>query len=163
MGFFDVVKGYVRPEVLVSVEALPFRPTRGVVMQVVELAEPHAIGVERLFRWYDTLAIPAALRVAGVAGAYTFSSVTSTIDDGFVADADARTFAPATAARAGSLRITVYFCDGDPSAAKTALDASFDALRDRAPHGDPLEAAGACVIFDSAAEVIEPWKWDWFD
>ncbi len=163
MGFFDVVKGYVRPEVLVSIEALPFRPTRGVVMQVVELAEPHAIGVERLYRWYDTVAIPAALRLDGVAGAYTFASVSSTIDEGFVADADARTFAPAAASRAGSLRITVYYCDEDALVTKAALDASFAELRAAAPHGDPLDRAGAQVVFDSAARVIEPWSWDWFD
>jgi len=163
MGFFDVIKGYVRPEVLVSVSALPFRPTKGVVVQVVELDEPHAIGVERLYRWYDTVAIPTALRLDGVAGAYTFSSVTSTIDDGFVAEDDARTFAPTATSRAGSLRITVYWCDDDALVTKAALDASFAALRAAAPLGDPLAAAGAQVIFDSAARVIEPWVWNWFD
>jgi hypothetical protein len=163
MGFFDVIKGYVRPEVLVSVSALPFRPTKGVVVQVVELDEPHAIGVEKLYRWYDTVVIPTALRLDGVAGAYTFSSVTSTIDDGFVAEDDARTFAPTATSRAGSLRITVYWCDGDALVTKAALDASFATLRAATPLGDPLAAAGAQVIFDSAARVIEPWVWTWFD
>ena len=163
MGFFDVVKGYVRPEVLVSVEALPFRPTRGVVVQVVELLDPHALGVERLYRWYDTVAIPAALRLPGVAGAYTFSSVTSTIDEGFVAEAGARTFAAAAPSRAGSFRITITYCDDDVLVTKRALDESAHRLRAAAPGGDPFTAAGATVIFDSAVRVIEPWAWNWFD
>ena len=163
MGFFDVVKGYVSPHAKVSTAALPFRPTSGVIVQVVELEDPHAIAVEQVYRWYDTVVIPATLAVAGVAGVYTFSSVTSTIDSGFVAAADARTFTTGAPAQAGRLRITVTYCDGDLLATKQAVDASFARLRDSASSGDPLVRAAASVVFDSAVQVIEPWRWAWFD
>ena len=159
MGFFDVVKGYVRAEVLVSIEALPFRPTRGVIVEVVQLSQPHSIGVEAFYRWVDTVAMPAVLRVDGVAGAYTFASVTSTIDAGFAASDDARTFEPTDAAQAGSLRVTVTYCDDDALVVKARLDAAYRALG----LGAELTSAGAAMIFASALRVIEPWKWDWFD
>jgi hypothetical protein len=163
MGFFDVVKGYVSPHAKVSVEALPFRPTRGVIVQVLELDDPHSIEVERLFGWYDTVAIPAALALEGVAGAYTFASVTSTIDAGYHAESNSRTFAPEAAARAGSLRVTVFFCDRDILDTNRALDMALTTRRDTAPSGDPHRAARAGLLFDSAVDVIEPWRWHWFD
>ena len=159
MGFFDVVKGYVRPEVLVSVEALPFRPTRGVIVQVLQLSEPHSIAVEAFYRWVDTVAMPATLRIDGVAGGYTFTSVTSTIDAGFAASDDARTFEPSGAAQAGSLRVAVTYCDEDALVVKARLDAAYLALG----LGAQLADAGATSIFDSALRVVEPWTWDWFD
>lgn len=159
MGFFDIVKGYVRPEVLVSIEALPFRPTRGVIVEVVQLSQPHSIGVEAFYRWVDTVAMPAVLRVDGVAGAYTFASVTSTIDAGFAASDDARTFEPTGAAQAGSLRITVTYCDDDALVVRARLDAAHSALGLDAQ----LTSAGATMIFSSALRVIEPWTWNWFD
>jgi hypothetical protein len=161
MGFFDTVKGYVRPEVRVSTEALPFRPTRGVIVQLLHLPEPHSLATERLHHWYDADAIPAVLTVDGVAGVYTFSSVTSTIDAGFSAADDARTFAPETAAEAGSLRVIVTYCDLDSletqQRVRTAIAGAGGA------GADSWVAAGAAVLFDSALRVVEPWSWDWFD
>lgn len=158
MGFFDTVKTYVAPRVLVSPEALPFRPHRGVVIQVLALAEPHSPAVERLYHRYDTELLPAAVATPGVAGAYVFSSVSSTIDDGFVAPADARTFAPDTSAP-GALRVHLLWCDDDLHATHARVRDAWAGAGAEAAH----EAAGARVLFDSALEVIEPWRWDWFD
>lgn len=159
MGFFDVVKGYVAPRVPVSIEALPFRPVHGMLVQVIELAEPHAPRTERLHHWYDAVGIPALLQLPGVAGAYTFASVSSTIDPGFSAAADARTFEASAASSAGSLRIVVVSCDRPPL---DVLPAVRDTL-DRAGGADARRQADASVVFDSAVETITPWRWDWFD
>ena len=161
MGFFDVVKGYVAPGALVSVEALPFRPTRGVLVEVVQLAEPHAPAAERFFHWQDRVRIPAVLATRGVAGVYTFSSVSSTIEAGFNADPEARTFRPedTAGAQAGALRVTLTYCDDDSLQVQERLRRVEAALG-----ADAARArGGATVLFRSAVLVIEPWRWDWFD
>lgn len=156
MGFFDTVKTYVAPRVRVSAEALPYRPHHGVLVHVLGLAQPHAPAVERLYHRYDSDLLPAAVADAGVAGAYVFSSVSSTIDDGFVAPDDARTFAPDTTSP-GALRVHLLWCDDDVHEVHERVRARWAAASDE--HHD----AGAAVLFDSALEVIQPWRWDWFD
>lgn len=161
MGFFDVVKGYVRPDALVSVAALPIRPARGVLVQVLQLTEPHRPATERFFHWQDQVLIPAMLRTPGVAGAYTFSSVTSTIDEGFRAADDARTFRPGdpSTARPGSLRVLLTYCDDDVLAVQERVRRV-----DAGLGGDDARArAGVVTLFRSAVRPIEPWTWDWFD
>jgi hypothetical protein len=161
MGFFDVVKGYVRPDAMISVEALPFRPTRGVVVRVIEHAEPHAPTVERLHHADDQRLVPGMLATDGVAGVYVFSSVSTTIDESFVAAAGARTFraGDAPTAAPGSVRIQLVYCDDDAQVVLGRLRA----LDDRLAMTEQRAAAGATVIFESALQVIEPWAWDWFD
>lgn len=161
MGFFDVVRCVVAPRLRLSPAALPFRPSRGVIVQVLSLDEPHSILTEALYRWDDSIAVPTALGVPGVAGVATFVSVTSTIDDGFDAPADARTFAPGAAAQPGALRVTVTWCDDDVHETFARLQARLAGARASASV-DPVAAAAATILFDSPLEVIEPWRWDWF-
>jgi hypothetical protein len=161
MGFFDVVKGYVRHDALVSVEALPFRPAKGVLVQVLRFADPHAPAAERFHHWQDQQLVPAMLRTPGVAGVYTFSSVSTTIDDSFRAEQQARTFRPedAPAARPGSVRVLLTWCDDDVRAVEERLR-----WADAGIGGDAARArGGATVLFRSAVQPIEPWRWDWFD
>ncbi|TVT61334.1 hypothetical protein FNH05_03050 [Amycolatopsis rhizosphaerae] len=107
LGFFTPVKGYVAPRVLVSPEALPFRPNRGIRLSLTRLAAPHSLEAEQAFRHYDTVAMPELLAVPGVAGGWTFSfsytqrHATTPRDGG-------PDFEP------GSLRLRLLFLDEDP-------------------------------------------------
>src|SRR3954452_3808603 len=74
LEFFRPIKGYVNPRVLVSADALPFRPTRGIHVTITRVDDPRSHGAERLFRWYDRSLVPAILTRPGVAGVWTFGS-----------------------------------------------------------------------------------------
>ncbi|QFU92488.1 hypothetical protein [Amycolatopsis sp. YIM 10] len=73
LGFFEPVKGYAAPRVLVSAEALPFRPNRGIRLTLTRVPDPHGIEAEQAFRWHDTVGMPGLLALPGVAGGWTFS------------------------------------------------------------------------------------------
>jgi hypothetical protein len=144
MEFFRPVKGYVSPRVLVSAEALPFRPTRGIYVTVSRVDEPRSREAELLFRWYDREAIPAWLESPGVAGAWTFASEST-----FVTSLDLSGGAPPV-----STRITLLYLDEDPVEMAPALD--------RIAGG--AETAGVeDVLFQGPLRTIIPWEWDWFD
>jgi hypothetical protein len=92
---------------------------------------------------------------------YTFSSVSTTIDDGFRADAAARTFRPQDApeSRPGAVRVILTYCDDTVAVVQERLRRA-----DAGLGGDHARArAGATVLFQSAVQPIEPWRWDWFD
>ena len=70
-GHYDILDCYVAPSTVVSPEALPYRPDRGVYIDIVEVA---ASGQEEAVRWYDEVHIPDMLTVRGVTGCYSFKS-----------------------------------------------------------------------------------------
>jgi hypothetical protein len=147
---FLPLKGYVNPRVLVSAEALPFRPCRGVYVTVSRLGGDLP-AVQRLGRWYDRTRIPDLLGCAGVAGGWSFVS-----EDAFPARGPGGV-APASP----GVRIQVLFLDGDP------LEFARD-LAERLPvweqSGRGSEDAGAeTPLFDAVLRTIVPWEWDWFD
>ncbi len=84
--FFRPERGVVAPRALVTVGALPFRPHRGVVLDVRRVDDPAA-------------AYPEPELVPGVAGAWTFTSV------------GVRREPPE-----GALHLTLHYCDEDPLA-----------------------------------------------
>jgi hypothetical protein len=74
LGAFHLELGYAAPRVLVSPEAVPFRPHRGVLLLVE--APTEGADVSAWMRWHHTDHMPAVLAVDGVAGAYVFRSST---------------------------------------------------------------------------------------
>jgi hypothetical protein len=143
MGFFRPVKGYVNPRVLVSADALPIRPNRGVHVTVARIDEPRAAAAEALFGWYDRVRIPAMLGCRGGAGAWTFAA-----DDTFATALDL--------AGAGdtpsTLRLTLVYLDDDPLAFTDEL-AALPVDHDTSPE---------TILFAGPLRSITPWDWDWF-
>ncbi|HEX3948071.1 MAG TPA: hypothetical protein VHW47_10210 [Acidimicrobiales bacterium] len=157
MGFFTVIKGYASPRVLVSADALPFRPNRGVQVTVSRLADPHGNEAARRLAWHDQERIPGLLELDGVAGVWTFSSISTTIDPSWQPAAGSVTFDAAGNDRA-SLRVTVAFLDEDPIETSARIDD-----QDRSRSGLAGDPDAETILFSSPLRAITPWEWDWFD
>ena len=148
-GIFMAVKGYVNPRVLVSPEALPFRPTRGIFLTMSDLLAPDSKDAHDMLEWYDQVHIPDLLQCKGVAGAWTFTS-----DPSYSSPASPT---PNPAGR----RIHLYYLDEDPLAC----------LADIAAHAPRWRAAGHARdnsktkkdLFVGPLQTIIPWQWDWFE
>jgi hypothetical protein len=159
MGFFSTVKGYVSPRVRVSADALPFRPNRGVHVTVSRLTDPHSASTGQLFAWYDQVWIPDLLQRPGVAGVWTFSSDSTTLDPSWRPVPGSTTF-NASGSDQGSIRILLVYLDEDPVELCPQLTdrAETAAARDRPGNAADLEA----TLFAAPLRVINPWEWDWF-
>jgi hypothetical protein len=149
LGFFTPVKGYVAPRVLVSEEALPFRPNRGIRVTLTRVKDPHGIDAERAFRWQDTVGMPELLSVPGVAGGWTFSFL-STQRHATVLGEGGPDFEP------GSLRLTLLYLDGDPVQVEQDIRG-----KERAWAAGEGPGAGAEeVLLSTPLRTIIPWQ-DW--
>jgi hypothetical protein len=147
IGFFHAVKAYVDPAVLVSPEALPCRPARGVHVRLSRAVGPSA-KIDELWAWYDRVRIPDLVASPGVAGACTFAS-------------DPATSGSEIRGVAKGLRLHLYYLDGDPlevAATLTARMAEWE-LAGRGLETAPMEVP----LFEGWFRTIEPWHWDWFD
>lgn len=145
MGFFVPVKGYANPAALVGPEALPFRPHTGLLVQV-----SHTSGSNRqlneLFSWYDTVDIPRTTRLDGVAGCWTFASLSHYAGN----HGNEQPYE--------AIRVHVYFLDGEVESTLSGIRNSGSA--DDAPASrSQLEK----IVLDSPLLPIQPWQWDWFD
>lgn len=147
---FLPLKGYVTPRVLISAEALVFRPNRGLLVTVSEVPED-PVAAERLGRWYDRIRIPDLLGCEGVAGGWTFVSETA-----FPAHQPAL-----GRPEGGALRIHVFFLDRDPVEVAAALVGREQEWADAGRTWD--EATAERVLLRSVFRTIVPWEWDWFD
>lgn len=145
-GPFLFVKGYAAPRVLVSPEAIPYRPKRGVIAQVTDLADPSA--GEEVAQWLDRVHYPDLVGLPGVAGLWTFVSQGES----------AGTFANANPA---DRRVTLLYLDDDPLAVTGRLAALLD--EGRGSGRIPDFAGSVDEIFTGPLETITPWQWDWFD
>ncbi|MDT5024588.1 MAG: hypothetical protein QOE61_1014 [Micromonosporaceae bacterium] len=157
MGSFSPVKGYVSPRVLVSPDALPFRPNRGVAIAVSRLADPHSAAAHDLFGWYDQVRIPDLLSCVGVAGAWTFASQSTTLDRGWSAASGSTTFDERSELDSGRYRILLVYLDADP------LEFLSDYRRRQEEWRDAERQSLEVPILSSALRAITPWQWDWFD
>jgi hypothetical protein len=148
LGFFTPVKGYVAPRVLVSEEALPFRPNRGIRVTLTRMKDPHGLDAERAFRWQDTVGMPELLSVPGVAGGWTFSFL-STQHHATVLGEGGQDFEP------GSLRLTLLYLDGDPVQVEQDIRRKEASLADREGPSGAEE-----VLMSTPLRTIIPWQ-DW--
>jgi hypothetical protein len=156
MGLFATIAGYASPRVLVSPDALPFRPVRGVWLSLVRLLDPRSPRAHRYLGHRDRVAIPRLLRCRGVAGAYAFSSLSTTIDPSWRPVPGSVTF-DASGSDAGSLRAELLFLDADP------LDTLAERQDAERVGADPDDEEAVRVLFSTALYPIQPWSWDWFD
>lgn len=148
-GFFSCDQTYVSPYLSLSPVALKFRPSRSVYVVAANFSQPHSDNVQELYHWYDATAIPDALRShRAVSGVCTFSSDSSTLDEGWSPVVGTTTF-DAGAGERGQIRTSIYFLDED------AEDANFFPPLS----GQEFES----ILFAGALEPIRPEHWDWFE
>ena len=151
MGIFRTVSGSAAQRVLVSADALPFRPLRAVQLSLYRFDESHGPHTHALLADARSRRVPALLATDGVAGAWSFSSISTTLDPSWRPVAGSATFDP-SGTDAGLFHAELVFIDGDPDATRERIGAI-------APAAQP---AGA-EIFRSLLLPITPWDWDWFD
>ena len=120
LGAFHLQEGYASPRVLVSADAVPFRPHRGVVLLVESIGDGD---VAAWARWHHTQHVPALLATDGVAGVYAFRSSTLL---GVGPDQGARFGMPMW--DPGNRYVTVVYVDDDVAATTARLG---DLLRER--------------------------------
>lgn len=158
MGFFSTVRGVASRRVLVSADALPFRPNRGVHLTVSQVGDAHGPDAERSFAWHDRIWVPELLDCPGVAGVWTFSSDSTTLDPSWRAVPGSTTFDAAGSDR-GHLRITLAFLDEDPVDVAQAIAVRSDRLG-RAARGP---GGAETTLLSAPLRAIAPWEWDWFE
>ncbi|MGV0746918.1 hypothetical protein [Mycolicibacter heraklionensis] len=73
LAFFRPIKGYSALSSLVSPEAIPHRPNRGLHLTLTRYAEPLGAQTHEEYRLQDQVLMPELLRLPGVAGAWTFA------------------------------------------------------------------------------------------
>jgi hypothetical protein len=161
MGFFSTTKGYVNPRVLVSPDVLPFRPTRGIYVTISEVPNPTSPESETLYQWYDQVRIPDMVNSRGVAGAWTFSSETTTLDQSSLSPTGISKFESSAAAERGRVRIHVYFLDDDPLECAAALKVGESEWAAAGRRRVPSDVES--ILFEGPLKTIIPWKWDWFE
>jgi hypothetical protein len=115
LGAFHLEQGYAAPRVLVSGEAIPFRPHRGVYLLVEEPARGGDTAA--WMRWHHRDHVPALLAVDGVAGAYVFRSSTLL---GMGPDQGVRFGVPVW--DPGDRIVTVVYLDDDVAATSARLE-----------------------------------------
>lgn len=141
-GPFLFLKAYAAPRILISPEAVPYRPCRGIYVTVEEPRSSPRL--DAWARWLDAVHLPELLAVPGVAGIWSFVGRSPS----FHHAPDGR-------------RITVCYLDDDPLAVTGRIAEQRAAWqRDgRLPDwGDDVRTA-----FAGPFETITPWQWDWFD
>lgn len=137
---FIPIRGYVSAHTRVTVDALPFRPHRGVHIEVSSVPAAQQSPVADLAQFEHETHVADLLGRDGVSGLWTFRS------------------APLGPGDTGSLlRIRLIWLEGDPVAFTESLSS------------DPLSmppdglADVATPMWSGPLQTIQPWEWDWFD
>lgn len=153
LGWFMAVKGYATERVLVDPDIVPFRPNRGIHLTVTRLAEPQNAAVEQAYGRYDRVVMPELMSVPGVAGGWTFSSKSTTLDERAEYDSERMTtFRAGEDSVPGRLRVTLLYLDGDP------IEVAQHLGERPLPGGDQAE-----LLLSAPLHSITPWHWDWFE
>ncbi len=145
-GPFLFVKAYAAPRVLISPEAIPYRPHRGVIVTVTDLIDPAAD--ESVAQWLDRVHYPDLLTVPGVAGLWSFVSRGTSLEFFSNANPPGR-------------RITITYLDEEPLRVVAELSKRFAEWREAGRMPDLSKSVK--TLFASPLETITPWQWDWFD
>ena len=116
LGAFELHGEHAAPRVLVSADAVPFRPHRGVHLIVDRPAGTD--GMDGWWRWHDAEHVPAVLATEGVAGMLSFRS-TGRLGTG--ADQGPR-FGTAAPWDPDRSVVTIVYVDGDLSDTAARLD-----------------------------------------
>ena len=148
-GVFMAVKGYATPRVLISPEALPFRPTRGVFATMYDLHAPGSADAQDMLQWYDEVHIPDIASCKGVAGCWSFQSLPGYSND------------IALNSNPAGRRINLYYLDQDPLEMLADMRARVPAWRAAGRLRDNSKTKKDLHI--GPLRTIIPWQWDWFD
>jgi hypothetical protein len=151
MGLFRTVRGRAAPRVLVGPDALPFRPARAVLLSLHRFETAHSGATHAFLLDADSRRVPELLAVDGVAGVWTFSSISTTLDPSWEPVAASATFDP-SGGDAGLFRAELVFIDGVPEETRGRIGTV---------SAGPGEAGQE--IFSSMLLPITAWEWDWFD
>jgi len=127
---FQLLGTYASPRALISPEAVPYRPNRGVYVLVEQVTDPG--GLDDWTTREHRERVPAVLDVAGVVGLWTFAST------------------GAWGIPASDLRIALFHVDEDPVAVAKALLPHLEQRWDGAPVR-PLLAAPFASLFPPPA------------
>jgi hypothetical protein len=138
-GPLTFLEGAAAPRVLISPEAVPYRPHRGVYVTMDEPVDRDR--VDEPVRRMHTEHVPRLLALPGVVGVWSFATSAGFAD---------------TQWKTGIRRITVCWLDEDPLAVAPAID-EVEAERYAAADGVVRP------LFAGPFETITPWQWDWFD
>jgi hypothetical protein len=137
-GPLQVLESAAAPRVLISANAVPYRPNRGAYVVVEEPTDRTRL--DDYTQWLHREHHPALLDVAGVAGVWTFATSSAFRDQPW---------------DTGDRRITVMWLDDDPLAVQPALDEA------DAPRRARTDVSR--TVFAGPFETIVPWQWDWFE
>lgn len=137
---FRPVQGHVAPRALVTLAALPFRPHRGVHLEVTRVETSLHPDVADLSQFEQETQVPDLLAREGVAGLWTLRSAPSrSTPDGPV------------------VRIRLVWLESDP------VDFAQGLLDDPLPAPPAALAGTATPLVSGPLRTITPWQWDWFD
>jgi len=142
--FMVPLKGYIRREALLSEQALPFRPNKGVYLVVSRFNRHHDVEAEDVFRWYDQIRIPDMLECPGAAGAWSFAT--------------RALYSPLRDLTQPALRMQLFYLDGDPLAFAAAVREREEvwAAAGRSRDSSTVET----VLFSGPLVRIVPWRWE---
>ncbi|MFS3126948.1 hypothetical protein ACLM5J_00930 [Nocardioides sp. Bht2] len=136
-GFFRPLEGRVADGVEISASALPFRIHAGVIVEVVQVAEPGTVTADAAMRRWHREHLAAVRRRPGVAGTWTFASRDVTIIDD----------EPTRSKRAGEYLVAIHFCETAPAEIRV---------------GSGPTIPGLTPIVTTPVSTITPFAWDWF-
>jgi hypothetical protein len=136
-GAWHLLETWAAPRVLISPEAVPYRPGTGVYVIVEEVVD--AIGLPVWLQGIHRAGVPALGATDGVVGVWSFATTPLYANPRWVT---------------GGARITVCWLDRDPVTVAGALDGVVRRRWDDAPVRPLLSAP---------METIAPWAWSWFD
>ena len=151
MGLFRTVSGHAAPRVLVSPGALPFRPARAIHLSLFRFERAHSAATQAYLADAESRRLSALLELPGVAGVWSFSSLSTTLDPSWQVVPGSATFDP-SGTDAGLLRAELIFFDGPSEAVEPELASV-----------SPAETDAGQEIFRSRLLPIRAWDWDWFD
>ena len=154
-SFLRPIKGYAAARILISPDALPFRPVRGVHFTLSQF-DGKAGETHEAFAWYDRVRIPDLLDCRGVAGAWTFVG-----EDVYAQSPGASSQGASRQGTPPATRITLLYLDEDPLQVLDDIRAKEASWRAAGRSRD--NSAVEDVRFGSPYRTIVPWEWDWFD
>jgi hypothetical protein len=138
-GPLRVVGNDAARRVLVSAEAIPYRPHRGVHV-IVERVERHD---DEYLQWWHTHHAPALCALDGVAGVWQLATSPQLREAGW---------------STGNRRIAIVWLDGDVATTSANVHRVDRTRRER------TERDGISVTeLAGGFETITPWEWDWFE
>ncbi|MCH2170047.1 hypothetical protein MK489_04615 [Myxococcota bacterium] len=145
-GIYRLVGAYASERVVVSANAVPYLPHKGVFVSVIDT--PEGADREALHGYYDEVHIPDLLSVKHVTGCYWFQSWPE---------------APVTgvALPPANRNVRILFLDGDPI--EMVRDLHWRAAQWRAAGRTHPDADAATRLLAGPFQLVSGEHYDWFD